>query len=159
MDSIKSSAQVNLTVLNEDRKVDLNATQTEHAVDVQVNEIFGTGVESFTQTKLSEESHGENEVSVVLTNGATFTFKFYNGEKGEQGERGYGISNVQLNDDYTLTVTLENGLHFNTPSIRGEKGEQGTGIQSVELRDDYSLLFTLENGKTLETTAILVSSR
>lgn len=104
---------------------------------------------------MSEESHGENEVSVVLTNGATFTFKFYNGEKGEQGERGYGISNVQLNDDYTLTVTLENGLHFNTPSIRGEKGEQGTGIQSVELRDDYSLFFTLDNGKTLETTAIL----
>lgn len=124
-------------------------------INVTVNEIFGTGVKSFTQTKLSEESHGENEVSVVLTNGATFTFKFYNGEKGEQGERGYGISNVQLNDDYTLTVTLENGLHFNTPSIRGEKGEQGTGIQSVELRNDYSLLFTLENGKTLETTAIL----
>lgn len=118
-------------------------------INVTVNEIFGTGVKSFTQTKLSEESHGENEVSVVLTNGATFTFKFYN------GERGYGISNVQLNDDYTLTVTLENGLHFNTPSIRGEKGEQGTGIQSVELRDDYSLLFTLENGKTLETTTIL----
>lgn len=124
-------------------------------INVTVNEIFGTGVKSFTQTKLSEESHGENEVSVVLTNGATFTFKFYNGEKGEQGERGYGISNVQLNDDYTLTVTLENGMHFNTPSIRGEKGERGTGIRSVELRDDYSLLFTLENGKTLETTTIL----
>lgn len=155
MDSIKGSTQVNVTVLNEDRKVDLNATQTEQAVDVEVNEIFGTGVKSFTQTKLSEESHGENEVSVVLTNGATFTFKFYNGEKGEQGERGYGISKVQLNNDYTLTVTLENGLHFDTPSIRGEKGERGTGIQSVELREDYSLLFTLENGKTLETTTIL----
>ena len=155
MDSIKGSTQVNVTVLNEDRKVELNATQTEQAVDVEVNEIFGTGVKSFTQTKLSEESHGENEVSVVLTNGATFTFKFYNGEKGEQGERGYGISKVQLNDDYTLTVTLENGLHFDTPSIRGEKGERGTGIQSVELRKDYSLLFTLENGKTLETTTIL----
>ena len=124
-------------------------------INVTVNEIFGTGVKSFTQTKLSEESHGENEVSVVLTNGATFTFKFYNGEKGEQGERGYGISKVQLNNDYTLTVTLENGLHFDTPSIRGEKGERGTGIQSVELREDYSLLFTLENGKTLETTTIL----
>ena len=155
MDSIKGSTQVNVTVLNEDRKVELNATQTEQAVDVEVNEIFGTGVKSFTQTKLSEESHGENEVSVVLTNGATFTFKFYNGEKGEQGERGYGISKVQLNNDYTLTVTLENGLHFDTPSIRGEKGERGTGIQSVELREDYSLLFTLENGKTLETTTIL----
>lgn len=75
--------------------------------------------------------------------------------KGEKGDTGYGISNVQMNDDYTLTVTLENGMHFNTPSIRGEKGEQGTGIRSVELRDDYSLLFVLENGKILETTTIL----
>lgn len=75
--------------------------------------------------------------------------------KGEKGDAGYGISNVQMNDDYTLTVTLENGMHFNTPPIRGEKGERGTGIRSVELRDDYSLLFTLENGETLETTTIL----
>ena len=50
MDSIKGSTQVNVTVLNEDRKVDLSATQTEHAVDVEVNEIFGTGVLSVTQT-------------------------------------------------------------------------------------------------------------
>lgn len=75
--------------------------------------------------------------------------------KGEKGETGYSISNIQMNDDYTLTITIENGMQFNTPPIRGEKGEQGTGIQSVELRDDYSLLITLENGKTLETTSIL----
>lgn len=75
--------------------------------------------------------------------------------KGEKGDTGYSISNVQMNDDYTLTITIENGMQFNTPPIRGEKGEQGTGIRSVELRDDYSLLFTLDNGKTLETTAIL----
>lgn len=75
--------------------------------------------------------------------------------KGEKGDTGCGISNVQMNDDYTLTVTLENGMHFNTPPIRGEKGERGACIRSVELRDDYSLLFTLDNGETFETTAIL----
>jgi hypothetical protein len=75
--------------------------------------------------------------------------------KGEKGETGYSISNIQMNDDYTLTITIENGMQFNTPPIRGEKGEQGTGIRSVELRDDYSLLFTLDDGETLETTAIL----
>ena len=75
--------------------------------------------------------------------------------KGQKGDTGYGISNVQMNDDYTLTITLENGMHFNTSSIRGEKGERGACIRSVELRDDYSLLFTLDNGETLETTAIL----
>lgn len=75
--------------------------------------------------------------------------------KGQKGDTGYGISKVKMNDDYTLTITIENGMHFNTPPIRGEKGEQGTSIRSVELRDDYSLLITLDNGETLETTAIL----
>ena len=75
--------------------------------------------------------------------------------KGEKGDTGYGISNIQMNDDYTLTLTLENGMHFNTQSIRGEKGERGACIRSAELRDDYSLLFTLDNGETIETTAIL----
>lgn len=75
--------------------------------------------------------------------------------KGEKGDTGYGISNVQMNDDYTLTITIENGMHFNTTSIRGEKGERGACIMSAELRDDYSLLFTLDNGETIETTAIL----
>lgn len=75
--------------------------------------------------------------------------------KGEKGDTGYSITDIQMNDDYTLTITIENGMQFHTPPIRGEKGEQGTGISSVELRDDYSLLFTLDNGKTLETTAIL----
>lgn len=75
--------------------------------------------------------------------------------KGEKGDTGYSITDIQMNDDYTLTITIENGMHFKTPPIRGEKGEQGTGIRSVELRDDYSLLFTLDNGETLETTAIL----
>ena len=75
--------------------------------------------------------------------------------KGEKGDTGYSITDIQMNDDYTLTITLENGMHFHTQSIRGEKGERGTGIRSVELRDDYSLLITLEDGKTLETTAIL----
>ena len=88
MDSIKGSTQVNVTVLNEDRKVDLSATQTEHAVDVEVNEIFGTGVLSVTQTELSQENGGENQFQVVLTNGKTSTFKYYNGEKGDQGDKG-----------------------------------------------------------------------
>lgn len=75
--------------------------------------------------------------------------------KGQKGDTGYGISNIQMNDDYTLTITIENGMHFNTPPIRGKKGERGACIMSAELRDDYSLLFTLDNGETLETTAIL----
>lgn len=134
MDSIKGSTQVNVTVLNEDRKVDLSATQTEHAVDVEVNEIFGTGVLSVTQTKLSQENGGENEFEVVLTNGKTSTFKYYNGEKGDKGDkgdRGYGIKSIEFKDDYTMHITLEDGNTYDSMSLRGpqgfngEKGEKG----------------------------------
>ena len=137
MDSIKGSTQVNVTVLNEDRKVDLSATQTEHAVDVEVNEIFGTGVLSVTQTKLSHENGGENEFAVVLTNGNTSKFKYYNGEKGDQGDkgdkgdRGYGIKSIEFKDDSTMHITLEDGNTYDSMSLRGpqgfngEKGEKG----------------------------------
>ena len=131
MDSIKGSTQVNVTVLNEDRKVDLSATQTEHAVDVEVNEIFGTGVLSVTQTKLSHENGGENEFQVVLTNGKTSKFKYYNGEKGdkgdkgEKGDRGYGIKSIEFKDDYTMHITLEDGNTYDSMPLRGQQGVQG----------------------------------
>lgn len=145
MDSIKGSTQVNVTVLNEDRKVDLSATQTEHAVDVEVNEIFGTGVLSVTQTKLSQENGGENEFAVVLTNGNTSKFKYYNGEKGDQGDkgdkgdRGYGIKSIEFKDDSTMHITLEDGTTYDSMPLRGQQGLKGDkgdkgdqGIQGVK---------------------------
>ena len=145
MDSIKGSTQVNVTVLNEDRKVYLSATQTEHAVDVEVNEIFGTGVLSVTQTKLSQENGGENEFAVVLTNGNTSKFKYYNGEKGDQGDkgdkgdRGYGIKSIEFKDDYTMHITVEDGSTYDSMPLRGQQGLKGDkgdkgdqGIQGVK---------------------------
>lgn len=41
------------------------------------------------------------------------------------GPRGVGIADVELNADYTLTVTLTDGTSYTTESIRGEQGEQG----------------------------------
>ena len=47
------------------------------------------------------------------------------GSDGTIGDDGVGISSVTLNEDYTLTITLDNGKNFTTSSIRGEKGEKG----------------------------------
>ena len=145
MDSTKDSTQVNVTVLNEDRKVYLSATQTEHAVDVEVNEIFGTGVLSVTQTKLSHENGGENEFAVVLTNGNTSKFKYYNGEKGGKGDkgdkggRGYGIKSIEFKDDSTMHITVEDGSTYDSMPLRGQQGLKGDkgdkgdqGIQGVK---------------------------
>lgn len=50
--------------------------------------------------------------------------------RGYVGPQGATITNISLNPDYTLTVTLSNGTAFTTSSIRGEKGE--TGEQGVK---------------------------
>lgn len=44
---------------------------------------------------------------------------------GPQGETGVSISDVRLNDDFTLTVTLDDGTEFTTEPIKGDKGDKG----------------------------------
>jgi hypothetical protein len=46
-------------------------------------------------------------------------------EMNRIGPRGVGIADVELNADYTLTVTLTDGTSYTTESIRGEQGPQG----------------------------------
>lgn len=51
------------------------------------------------------------------------------GAQGIKGEPGVGIFSVELNNDYTLTVTLDDGSTFTTNPIRGETGATGaTGM-------------------------------
>lgn len=44
---------------------------------------------------------------------------------GPQGETGVSISDVRLNEDFTLTVTLDDGTEFTTDPIKGPKGDTG----------------------------------
>lgn len=44
---------------------------------------------------------------------------------GPQGETGVSISDVRLNNDFTLTVTLDDGTEFTTDPIKGDKGDKG----------------------------------
>lgn len=44
-----------------------------------------------------------------------------------------GITDTELNDDYTLTFDYQDGTSYTTPSIRGAQGEQGeTGAQGIQ---------------------------
>ena len=47
------------------------------------------------------------------------------GDTGAKGDTGNGISDIEMNSDYTLTIGLDNGDSYTTPPIRGEKGETG----------------------------------
>lgn len=82
---------------------------------------------------------------------------------GPQGETGVSISDVRLNDDFTLTVTLDNGTEFTTESIKGNKGDKGQkgdkgdkgdigiGISFVRLNDDYTLTIIFSDGSDYKT--------
>lgn len=52
----------------------------------------------------------------------SFAFHNLKGVQGDPGDPGVGISSVVLNSDYTLTITLTNGVSYTTSSIRGEVG-------------------------------------
>ena len=79
------------------------------------------------------------------------------GEQGQRGEQGNGISDVVLNADYTLTLTFDNGSSYTTTSIRGETGAtgaSGNGISGVVMNPDYSMTFTFDDGATYTTPPI-----
>ena len=52
------------------------------------------------------------------------------GETGSQGERGFGITSIVQNPNYTLTITYGDDLQYTTGNIRGAVGATGPrGIQ------------------------------
>ena len=85
---------------------------------------------------------------------------------GPQGETGVSISDVRLNPDFTLTVTLDDGTEFTTDPIKGDKGDKGqkgdkgnkgdtgNGITFIRLNDDYSLTIFFSDGSYSNTTSV-----
>ena len=82
---------------------------------------------------------------------------------GPQGETGVSISDVRLNDNSALTITLDDGTEFTTESIKGDKGDKGQkgdkgdkgdtgkGITFIRLNDDYSLTLFFSDGSYSNT--------
>lgn len=82
---------------------------------------------------------------------------------GPQGETGVSISDVRLNEDFTLTITLDDGTEFTTDPIKGDKGDKGqkgdkgdkgdigTGISFVRLNDDYTLTIIFSDNSDYQT--------
>ncbi len=47
------------------------------------------------------------------------------GSQGIKGDPGNGISDIVLNQNYTLTFTMDDGTTYTTPVVRGPQGETG----------------------------------
>lgn len=114
-------------------------------------------IEAMTATASINDTYGTPTVAVEKTtvdNHVNLDFDFEN-------LRGNGITDAELNNDYTLTLTFNNGS-YTTPSIRGEKGDKGdkgnvmyatfeldplTGTLSMTYDTEYSgAEFALVNG-------------
>ena len=79
------------------------------------------------------------------------------GAQGIKGETGNGIASVQLNADYTLTITYTDGTSVTTTSIRGEKGDKGdtgNGIAGIDINADDSLTINMTDGTSVTTDPV-----
>ena len=74
------------------------------------------------------------------------------GAQGIKGETGTGIASIVLNNDYTLTITMDDGTtSYTTASIRGATGATGNGIDSVTLNNDFTLTIAFTDGTSYTT--------
>ena len=121
----------------------------------------GVSIKSIEQTKISTESSGTNEVTVMLDNGTRSTFEVSNGEKGEKGDKGDsgtdGISPVvSINKSgkiTTIQITDVNGTH--TAIINDGIDGNGTGdmLKSEYDKNNDGIIDNAEkvNGHTVES--------
>lgn len=110
----------------------------------------GNGIQSVEQTQTSEESEGENVVTVTMTDGTQAQFTIRNGKQGTQGIQGVpGVANAKYKQVDTLPTAGADTMDFIylTPS-------QTAGV--------YDMSYTEQDGnsytwKPLGTTAIQLS--
>ena len=75
------------------------------------------------------------ELVFTFKNGDTFNAgKVTNGE----GTAGNGISEVVMNDDYTLTFEFTDGTSYTTPPLRGNDGKGGKSVTDYGAKGDGS---------------------
>ena len=82
------------------------------------------------------------------------------GDQGDKGDTGVGIASVDVNQDTSITINLDDGSSYSTGPLKGDKGDTGskgdtgTGIASVAENNDTSLTFYMTDESTFTTTAL-----
>ena len=109
---------------------------------------------SQTETPMSAQTNPE----ITLRSGADVA---YTGPKGDKGDTGNGISEIVLNDDYTLTITMTDGTVYHTESIQGPVGPTGptgpsgsNGRDGVDGQDGFSPTVQIVDGSHSHTITI-----
>ena len=105
--------------------------------------------EDMSATATVQEGYGDPDVEVVksiVDDHVNLGFNF-------SGLQGNGITDAVLNDDFTLTLTFNNGDTYTTPSIRGAQGVQGIQGEQGEQGEKGDKGDTGAQGETGDTGA------
>lgn len=110
----------------------------------------GNGIQSVVQTTSSQESGGENVITVTMTDGTVATFSVRNGQQGAQGIQGVpGVANAKYKQVDSLPTASADTMDYIYLTPSGTSGV-------------YNMSYTEQNGSTytwkdLGTTAIQLS--
>ncbi len=85
--------------------------------DVDQEAFVDTGINATGQEGVGisdVRDNDDNTLTLILTDGRTYTTKPI---KGDKGDTGVGIANIRTNDDLSLTIILDNGVAYTTPPL------------------------------------------
>ena len=111
-------------------------------ISVSINELFGTGIHSVEQTRTSEESGGENEITVTLTNGVTSQFYVKNGGSGGMPLLAETSEDMVETDKLYLYVGNEEGYVYG--NIYGYSHDEWVMVDTYAVGYDSDLSVTSE---------------
>jgi lysophospholipase L1-like esterase len=111
-------------------------------ISVSINELFGTGIQSVEQTRTSEESGGENEITVTLTNGVTSQFYVKNGGSGGMPLLAETSEDMVETDKLYLYVCNEEGYVYG--NIYGYSHDEWVMVDTYAVGYDSDLSVTSE---------------
>ena len=68
---------------------------------------------------------------------------------GNDGADGVGVSNIYIDENGQLIVTLSDGRRVDCGNVRGEQGPQGVSITGAKIDDDGNLILELSEGEPI----------
>lgn len=139
--SAATASQMATTATNAATSAANSATSaSQSATDANAAKVSAENAASAASTSASSAEYYASQLTgltvtaetLASTSNATATYNSSTGVLNLGIPKGVGISNIELNPDYTLTISLDNNTSITTTSIRGEKGEQGDAFHIVK---------------------------
>lgn len=122
-----------------------------NAFTFSVSAIIGSN-ESVPSSSVTyyRRSYALSAYEIAIRNGFTGTVEqWLDSLVGKDGEDGTGISNVSINSEGKLVVSLTNGVVFELGNVIGADGSEGVGIETLFINADSELVVFLTDGTEL----------